>query len=141
MAGRIFRNAYCHPWSRLRILRRDLIQVGELCPIRLLSRQYTSAAGRFRERVDPRCCGAGSDHEFGAHDVVRHFVLSARTALDEEYAQAQMDYAQVHDSDHLGAGIQLYREQGETAARHRKAAEERAGRLSAAIKKLETPDR
>ena len=60
--------------------------------------------------------------------------------LDEEYAQAQMDYAQVHDPDHSEADIQLYKEQGETAARHRKAVEERAGRLSAAIKKLESPD-
>ena len=52
-----------------------------------------------------------------------------------------MDYAQVHDPDHSEADIQLYKEQGETAARHRKAVEERAGRLSAAIKKLESPDR
>lgn len=66
---------------------------------------------------------------------------AAAATLDEEYAQAQMDYAQFHDPDHSGADIQLYLKRAETAARHRKAAEERAGRLSAAIKKLESPDR
>jgi hypothetical protein len=62
---------------------------------------------------------------------------AAAATLDEEYARAQMDYAESHDHDQSGADIQLYKERRETAARHRKTAEERAGRLSAAIKKLE----
>jgi hypothetical protein len=63
---------------------------------------------------------------------------AAAATLDEEYARAQMDYAESHDHDQSGADIQLYKERRETAARHRKTAEERAGRLSAAIKKLES---
>jgi hypothetical protein len=62
---------------------------------------------------------------------------AAAATLDEEYARAQMDYAESHDHDQSGADIQLYKERRETAARHRKTAEERAARLSAAIKKLE----
>jgi hypothetical protein len=65
---------------------------------------------------------------------------AADATLDEEYASAQIDYAEFHKDDHSGANIQLYTERRETAARHRKAAEERAGRLSAAIEKLESSD-
>jgi hypothetical protein len=62
---------------------------------------------------------------------------AAAAKLDEEYARAQMDYAEFHGHGHSGADIQLYKERRETAARQREAAEERAGRLSAAIQKLE----
>lgn len=65
---------------------------------------------------------------------------AAAATLDEEYARAQLDYAEFHDHDDSGANIQLYTERRETAARHRKAAEERAGRLLAAIEKLESSD-
>jgi hypothetical protein len=65
---------------------------------------------------------------------------AAAATLDEEDARAQMDYAESHTHDHVGADIQLYMERRETAARDRKAAEERAGRLSAAIEKLESSD-
>jgi hypothetical protein len=63
---------------------------------------------------------------------------AAAAILDEEYAKAQMDYAESHSHERSGADMQLYKERRETAARHRKAAEERAGRLSAAIEKLES---
>jgi hypothetical protein len=65
---------------------------------------------------------------------------AAAATLDEEYARAQMDYAESHAQDRSGSDIQLYMAQRETAARHRKAAEERAERLSAAIEKLENSE-
>jgi len=64
---------------------------------------------------------------------------AAAATLDEEYARAQLDYAEFHGPGHSEADIRLYTERRATAARHRKAAEERAGRLAAAIEKLESP--
>ena len=65
---------------------------------------------------------------------------AAAAALDEDYARAQMDYAESHKQGHSEADTRRFTAQRETAARHRKAAEERVGRLSAAIEKLESSD-
>lgn len=63
---------------------------------------------------------------------------AAAARLDEEYAQAQMDYDEFHHQDHSGEDIQAYMERRDKAAGLKKAAEERAERLSASIEKLES---
>lgn len=63
---------------------------------------------------------------------------AAAARLDEEYARAQMDYDEFHDQDHSGGDIQAYMERRDKAVGLKKAAEERAERLSASIEKLES---
>lgn len=60
---------------------------------------------------------------------------AAAARLDEEYARAQMDYDEFHDQDHSGGA---YMERRNRAVGLKKAAEERAERLSASIGKLES---